>query len=219
MLIGYIKNMSQEKESICKICGYPVSWDQGIRNQFGVRGPLEADKSRPHSCPKQDDKVLVRPGYEEVVAKHRQEYLAKKGITTGASNTAPAAAPTPSLNVDQNQEPSSAQQGEAAVNAIMNSSTVDTSIKIAIAELVRKVEDIKTAYDQKFAELDQWLNGAGAMVNGIDKKIDEFIRYNPTERATLRMVEKLLTYLPEPLEQPKALSAEDEAAVKQPGVE
>lgn len=204
-----------QKESRCNRCGWLIEWDRPKAEElFGKNKPFEPGTTRAHTCPTVNNTIQIAPGFEAMVAKSQQEYKARQGYGSGTNQQV-----MPSRDIDHNQTPSNTQQGEAAVSAIMGNPNVDTSIKIAIAELVRKVEDMKDELRGQYNGLDQWAAGASDTMVRMEKKIDEFIQYNPTERATLRMIEKLLTYLPEPLAEPKALSDEDQAAVKRTGVE
>lgn len=200
--------MTMSEQPKCNMCGYPISWDQTSRNSFNIKGPVTPDHTAPHACPRDaDKKILVKPGEEAFVKQKYDEYMAKKGGNQPSPNTAGSQG---TLSTPPSGEPNNNQQAGSAVTAVLNSKDVDTGIKVAIAELVRKVEDMREEFKTEMAGLDNFTSRAGESYDRLEKKIDEFIRYNPSERAVLQMVEKLMSYLPEPLSEPKALGGEQQ---------
>lgn len=182
--------MSQTKIPRCNRCFHEVSWDKTARERLSTTRPVTPDKQFIHECPKDgNDVVLVAVGFEQQAKEAYDKYIASKEGNTAAAT---AATPLPPTVINQNQQPTSAQEGQAAVSAALNSQNLDQTMKIAFAELIRQNQEFMQEYEGRFQRMENQINTLIQQGAALAKTVEDYVTYNPAAYSLTAIFHKLL---------------------------
>jgi hypothetical protein len=72
--------MSSDKIPTCNQCGAEISWNKTVRDNFGIKGPLEPDETKKHTCDEERKKAYkANKAAEELATKDAREKAAAMG--------------------------------------------------------------------------------------------------------------------------------------------
>lgn len=77
-----------DSKPTCNQCGAEISWNKTVRDNFGIKGPLEPDESKKHTCDEERKTAYkANKAAEELATKEAKEKAASMGSNN--SNNGP----------------------------------------------------------------------------------------------------------------------------------
>lgn len=71
---------SSDKIPTCNQCGAEISWNKTVRDNFGIRGPLEPDETKKHTCDEERKKAYkANKAAEDLATKDARDKASAMG--------------------------------------------------------------------------------------------------------------------------------------------